>query len=60
MMWESVYCIDWVDVGREGWWQRRMAAEKEAIVVWVGCCWILVLSLVTLSLLEQLVTVYSF
>ena len=26
----------------------KMVAEKEAIVVWVGCCWILVLlSLVT-------------
>ena len=36
-MGESAYCVDLVDGGRE-----------ETIVVWVGCCWILVfLALVT-------------
>ena len=37
------------------WWQRR-----KQLFLWVGCCWILVLTLSYHSLLEQLDTVYIF
>ena len=49
-----------VDVGECVLYWLGDGSREEAIVIWVGCCWILVLlSLFTSDLLEQLDTAFN-